>query len=1660
MKFLAVLAVLAMAFAAFAVVAPAETDDAGANDPAITGLTPVEDGAILNLLGGSTNTYYVNSDISVTIALRDTSGNVDRAHAVQIVLLNGHTLKVKAGEDGAGTALVAVWSTPTETLNTGKYDVGALSAEGTALEMNPNEFSAFKAVKESDGLMYTYTAPTGQDLRVNMSEMRVTGDFSTYPIKLLQNIDDSSILAKDLTAIVKTMDGDTELKVTNFNGKLKTVSGSPDVIAIEAWTSGNIEIVKAASATPVDVKAGGNSSSILTIDANAFAKLNTGFAFNLNATGAGKINFTGNVGDGSTACTITSTATIVANSAITITNKAVLNAPISSSVAATNTALTISQGGVFNGKLTITTDSHTAEATMKLKGGADGITIKVGSIQISGAIDGTDSSIAQINGDVYLGDGTSSVTVVDGAALTLSKTLKVKKTLTVEGTLKTATGSTLDLSDTTTDPDASVAVNGTLNIGGTVIQGDRTDNTITGGGEVSIGANADVTSVKFDNHLNIEADPNAMTEMTVGGMSDSSITKIGPTQIVKVSGSWTLVKGAEFTIMGELQVPAGTTLTIQEGAKLIIDAGAKAELKGTVLIAAAVGTTAAGELEIKNYGSADVYGKFTVNGFLTITKGELTIMEGSDFTVSKTGKIDEAANGLVVVSKGAVLTNNGVIKIADQTKGIQNSGTVVYNSNEKAESAATIFMMANDAIVDIEKYTVASANANTYTITIKDEGLVYYNDKVNDKKYAVGIDIGVASFRTAVNTIVINLPTITPGDTASAGPATDVVGKIFGVMVVEKVSSYSAETNPFNSNGFVAVAEKIFTNKMDLSGELAVSAVHTEGQVSNQSATGSVTITAGQEVDITDSFTVGVNTTLTNAATENDYGKLVVSGTVDATADATNATAAAMTNAGIITLSGDGIISKVTNTLGGTVNAVMFETGTVTPIYNYVTIDSALAIAGAIGNTIDEFYVLGTDTVTVSATIPENVSFILSGATLYIGSKAGDDVTLTVKEDGTFMGGTRVIVNGTLFAENKTNVVITGNNIVSDVLAQEIGIDGKVVSDGWARWTNITAALNQAEPGSVVTISKATDGNDYVVITGNTEIKNGVTLVVPSNVAPLKLKDGVTLTINGELVTALDIYAETKFDFTARNLTGTDGKASAIVVNGALEMDSILALPYGAGVGNQITLGAPIVGAYYNIDGYRVISPLDVALYNIDDVLSKITINGPVTGGDLIFTATDYVSEIVIGNDTIGTVVSSLTVTSLTLDGAKLGDNGTTFGAFSGKLKVGDNVITAVGIKNLKVQDKSDKMLLTSAAIPKDMKLNISSGAVYTSGLSISTVPGTFTVDAGASLIADGGADAATAIEKLTVNGTLSVPNAKVLAVTDLTLYGTLDVAPATSTKTAGSMSVKNMFVGLKKGDYYSTSAAAVISGPFNANANGVIVILDGTTIDSAAQEVLDGMAKNSKFYVEGKLWITVYTPTAGTTIVVNKAPIEDAILEGWGTKAGASITDSGSVAKNSEITIGNKAAYYAIVDYDIYNVTIITDTGIKSVAIDGIEMIRDGSSNLFITGLYGIDGNLTLGRELVAGTHTVSYTLYNGYEGTAQLYTADNTILKDLKFTLSGTDNLDSTFQLKGTEQIVTPEPSPVEQNEWTITTILLVILVILIAIMAVIVALRLNRS
>ena len=138
---------------------------------------------------------------------------------------------------------------------------------------------------------------------------------------------------------------------------------------------------------------------------------------------------------------------------------------------------------------------------------------------------------------------------------------------------------------------------------------------------------------------------------------------------------------------------------------------------------------------------------------------------------------------------------------------------------------------------------------------------------------------------------------------------------------------------------------------------------------------------------------------------------------------------------------------------------------------------------------------------------------------------------------------------------------------------------------------------------------------------------------------------------------------------------------------------------------------------------------------------------------------------------------------------------------------------------------------------------------------------------------------------------------------------------------------------------------------------------------------------------------------------------------------------------------------------YDVYTVTIVTDARVKSVAINGIELVSEGG-NKFVTN-----------ARLIAGTYKVTFTLKSGYQEDKNgviLYTSDGTVLANHSFVASGSYGYDTIYlQLNGTEIIPEPEPvTPEEQSEWTITTILLVVLVILIAIMAVIVALRLNRN
>ena len=268
-----------------------------------------------------------------------------------------------------------------------------------------------------------------------------------------------------------------------------------------------------------------------------------------------------------------------------------------------------------------------------------------------------------------------------------------------------------------------------------------------------------------------------------------------------------------------------------------------------------------------------------------------------------------------------------------------------------------------------------------------------------------------------------------------------------------------------------------------------------------------------------------------------------------------------------------------------------------------------------------------------------------------------------------------------------------------------------------------------------------------------------------------------------------------------------------------------------------------------------------------------------------------------------------------------------------------------------------------------------------------------------------------------------------------------------TNEKPAGSATAKNVFVGISKKNsirtYPATSgAAASVSG--KVVASGYTVVADGSSVPETLTKDIDSTA----YFIGDKAYVTVYAASASATeIGIVKATVENAEWTGW-------YADEKTKTDISDKNVGD-AGYekvYAIVDYSIYNVTVSIGAGIENVAIDG---------NLLTS--YASDSNGYVMNGLKAGTHTVTYSLSNGYSGTATLI-VNGEKQSGMTFSVSG-KTTEYSLQLSGvTASGYTPAPTPAPSTDdddgLSITDYLLIVLVILIVIMAVIVAMRLMRS
>ena len=1294
---------------------------------------------------------------------------------------------------------------------------------------------------------------------------------------------------------------------------------------------------------------------------------------------------------------------------------------------------------------TITTGGAGVQ-TIVLKDVTGTFSITKGSVQISGG--SITAGDIEVKGDTTV--VVNDVTIAGDVTFSGEGTVVVKpgKTMTVEGAAG-ATGYT----GLTIGPNVTVEVYGKLLKsgigaivnGGKLVQmsGGIIDEKFTAAGSVTLAGN------------NVSYTESDMKEIKVSGDTEKDLS-FSEKQLVTVLDAGLNIYN-KVTVAGKLVVPEGAKLTIMADGELVLKNSAELVIEGTLEIEekdTSVAGSVAGKLNVIK-GTVTVSGSIVNNGVITVgtsvanSTGVLTIAQDGVVTVGENGTIETGTLGKLVVDKSATLDVKGLVYGQ-----IYNAGTVTIDSSAAAIKATTVNQTADGAVVKVENYTVRADNtANGLTITDARMVLTTYRDSGE----IVKVVLPVAQKNTVELVPAVDWSGIVKADWKAT---------VSGVTVVSSVGSSAVKTENQFENSVANANLGKYNNKqysmtMDVSGTPGVSYKVKEDTVTatapstGVSNTGAVTLTqagTNAKMAVSGELALGDNVILTL----NNDGKITVTGTVTAGKDAT------ITNGGTITVSKNGEVTSVKDPVADTIEAALYETsekvsGTTIKTYHYVTLDAAIVKMNEAG--VKNVVLKADQTVSADGKIPAEATLDLGGHTVTVSK----DKTLTVASGATVKNGAEIKVSGTLFAEKKTDLKNI-NKITANVKSEEIGEDGNVKKDGWVKYTSLANALAEAKSGETITLTGACE------LTVDIIIPEGVTVVAGEY--DITLKNGVKLTIDGVLKTDAQIIAESAFALTPMNLKLVDGStsqyASTVIVNGKL----MSAVKYNyadvqpakrSGSNAVLTAGAPVAGAYYEQGAYYVISSLAVAQKEIADITSKITVNGAVSAGDAAFVGTDDCTEIVIGTNAAANNETVLTVKSLTLSGMKLVFAGAT-GYFTGSVAIGDASVSAVHTNGFSFYEKDSKVYLggTVGIADKGDSMTIAAGTVYTAD-ALNVTSNTYnatsaawynyvTVAAGATLAVDGSAT----VDYITVDGILDVPSAKTFTVdVQMNVNGTVTVAASTGTAAAGTLNVKkDLYLGISDDDL--TGAAATFNGPVALTTGGKILVSSGAAVDDAFADVLKDMKKTA-FNVNGSVWFTAYANNDSTTVEVSKVPVKNVDLVGWNDKDGKKIAPTTTVAGNTswEITIGANEDLYADINTAIYKIVIKADEGIADVYLNGQAMAYGLVSN-------GADYYYAYSATVAAGDYKVTYTLQNGWSGTATLYKA-GTAQSGNAFSVSGNAG-ESDFTLSGVEKSGYVEPvTPSEDKDddgLTITDYLLIVLVVLIVVMAVIVAMRLMRS
>jgi hypothetical protein len=1062
------------------------------------------------------------------------------------------------------------------------------------------------------------------------------------------------------------------------------------------------------------------------------------------------------------------------------------------------------------------------------------------------------------------------------------------------------------------------------------------------------------------------------------------------TQIVTVKDYWTLTNGANVEVFGKLVVPAGATLTIDSDANLVIYG--EAQIDGTIIVKEAGEDGGllqfGGEYDGKFYpGAATVNGTLDIEGQVDVY-GNITMAQGSTAVVQDTGCLSTYNDSEMVIAAGATVTVYGLLKSLEITV----QGTLTYDSEViyNQDALGSEITLKDSGVLNVNKIVI-SGNTMLGIATL----LVYQGEKTA----AVGVGLAASPITPA-------------GEDKNAHVEATFTGLKVAAVTKDKVAMTQVSGNVDITKEYISES--------------------TEDQPEGIYGMAAVQLSGNIIVD--ESLVIGENVTFSND--EN----LLVTGTIDAR----NGTFENDGSTGIIDVVGEGMIVndvRINSETG--INATRYINGD----HYYVDIDAAIAQAAD----KSVLYVLGTQTVKAEGSaMPAGSKLDLAGAVqLVIGDGPGD--TLTIAEGATITGipsieGNKIDVVGTLLIENQLNVPSNVKNVIAaDVVIYETDADGKLVRDGWVKYTNVYTALEEAQAGETVNLKRdiVVDGADLVIPEEVTLATNAYDVTVK---APWKIIDNGTFDVDSDSA----IIVGEKTDKAA---------ASEVVINGVAKSDA--PFEFITDAGNEYISE----GAYYSITTKKTttwyIEPVANAVEGVEEYDAVVINDYPTTIPGFYVRANDGMMIGDLNLEGVNTeetkqLVAMVVETDLNASNIYV-DMAVVYildgKSFSGIISNGEATATVngtgAGDTGLMVresyEDDYESLFVTGDILGAKTNLALSGNPiVYDLNAESVVINGDILVD-------DRGESGQSVITNLDVMGYLSVnPSATVEAET-VNVMGNIKVVERDGA--TGLVMAEFMFVGVDKNG--NPADFGHIDGNFEIY--DYAMFKPESDIPESITE--DPALSPTVFYGEGdKEVVTVYA--VADTAAVNsqiKITVENAWLGGWVTEDGVPADDA---------AFGEYPAVYAFILYEIYHLTIVADYGVQNVAINGVIMSHSDI------------GNNTYYASVKAGDYKITVTLANGYTGTAKVSLVEDGKVTELTGgTLKAEGTPDSIMgipyhlQVSGAEAatgdvVVHVDPSdPVvvidkESDDWSISTILMLVLVIVVGLVAVVLLLRLNRS